>query len=777
MTAFYSLRPAGGRNGLPGAGGYDGAVVPEDHPILSGLNEQQQAAVLHFEGPALVIAGAGSGKTRTVVQRIAWLIEEHGVLPQQIMAVTFTNKAAGELRERVQQLTGASARDVWVSTFHGACLRVLRSYGEYIGLEPGFVIFDDADQLDLLRDILGTVQGLDEVNPRLLRSLIDRAKSNMWTPDMLGSVAAQLFTGYGGSSLSVELLSEVYSRYEGRLRSHNGVDFNDILGRTVELFDAHPEILARVQQRTVFLHVDEYQDTNHAQYRLTNQLASRDRNLMVVGDPDQSVYSFRGADIGNILDFQKDFTDAVVYRLELNYRSTGSVIGVANALIRENVSRLDKDLKAVKGDGEQVRLYRALDHRNEAEFVTRQIDRLLASGDYSLNDFAVLYRTNSQSRTVEEAMRRAGLEANIVGGVGFYDRLEVKDVLAYARAALNPADDLAWRRILNRPRRGIGKTSEDRLNAWASRRGVRFSDAVRAADEVLRGTPAAKRVAEFTALLDELQAAADSLGASQFLKLILDASGYRDSLKKEGTFEAEARLENLDELVNAVIEWEEEDGGGALSDFLDEAALLGSVDDRAVKAVNGEVAEEAVTLMTLHNAKGLEFRVVFLLGLEEGLIPHRSSVHSLQEVEEERRLLYVGITRAQEQLFLQYCETRMTFGRTETVRPSRFLQDIPRSSLTEVDVFGQELGGGVSPNRVHRSSWQGATVPQAPPRESAAAPKAVSFRGGERVRHPRFGLGTIVGVAGEGNRVELTVVFDEAGARRLSARYANLAPA
>ncbi len=733
--------------------------------------------MLHFEGPALVIAGAGSGKTRTVVQRVAYLIEERGVLPQQIMAVTFTNKAAGELRERVQQLTGANARDVWVSTFHGACLRILRSYGEFIGLESGFAIFDDADQLDLLKDILETVQGLEDVNPRLLRSLVDRAKSNLWTPDVISKVADRMFSGYSSSSLSAELFSEIYQRYEARLRSLNGVDFNDILGRTVELFDAQPEILERVQQRTVFLHVDEYQDTNHAQYRLTNQLAARDHNLMVVGDPDQSVYSFRGADISNILDFQKDFRNADVYRLELNYRSTGSVIDVANALIRENVSRLDKDLKAVKGDGEKVRLYRAVDHRNEADFVTRQVERLRATGDLSLNDFAVLYRTNSQSRTVEEAMRRAGIPANIVGGVGFYDRLEVKDVLAYARAIMNPADDLAWRRVLNRPRRGIGKTSEDRLSSWATRMGVRFSDAVRQAEEVLRGTPAVRKVAEFTEIMDDLAAAADNLGASQFLKLILDSSGYRQALKQEGSFEAEARLENLEELVNAVIEWEEEDGGGSMADFLDEAALLGSVDDRAVKAVNGEVAEEAVTLMTLHNAKGLEFPVVFLLGLEEGLIPHRSSVASMQEVEEERRLLYVGITRAQQELYLHYCESRMIFGRTETVRPSRFLQDIPRSSLVEVDVFGQELGGGVSPSRLHRpGTWQGARVQQAATPEQPAV-KSVNFRGGERVKHPRFGLGTVVGVAGEGTKVELTVVFDEAGARRLSARYANLAPA
>src|SRR5690625_1696852 len=484
-------RPA--RAGGAAGRGYDAKAVPEDHPILTGLNEQQRAAVLHFEGPALVIAGAGSGKTRTVVQRVAYLIEERGILPQQIMAVTFTNKAAGELRERVAELSGANARDIWVSTFHGACLRILRTYGEFTGLNSGFAIFDDADQLDLLKEILGTVQGLEDVNPRLLRSLIDRAKSNLWTPVMLGSVAAQQFAGYGSISVSVDLLAEVYGRYESRLRSHNGVDFNDILGRTVDLFDQHPEILARVQQRTVFLHVDEYQDTNHAQYRLTNQLASRDRNLMVVGDPDQSVYSFRGADLTNILEFQKDWPDAAVYRLELNYRSTGNVISVANTLIQENIGRLDKDLRPVKDPGEKVKIYRALDHRNEAEFVTRQIERLQAERGLGLSDFAVLYRTNSQSRAVEEAMRRAGLPATIVGGVGFYDRQEVKDVLAYARTALNPADDISLRRILNRPRRGLGKTSEERLAEHAGRAGIRFRNALGDAESVLKGSAAARR--------------------------------------------------------------------------------------------------------------------------------------------------------------------------------------------------------------------------------------------------------------------------------------------
>lgn len=736
--------------------------------LLNVLNDEQRAAVEHFSGPALVVAGAGSGKTRTVVQRIAYLMQEHGVYPQQILSVTFTNKAAQEMKERIEALIGPAAKDVWMSTFHSACLRILRTYGELIGLQSGFVIYDDTDQLDVLKEVLGTVRGLEDVNPRVLRALIDRAKSNLWSPPVLAQEAERSF-GSMVSGIRVELLAEVYERYEMRLRQANAVDFNDILGRTVELFTAHPDVLDRVQQRAVFIHVDEYQDTNHVQYQLTHLLANKYRNLMVVGDPDQSIYAFRGADIRNILDFQRDYEDAVIYRLELNYRSVGSVLSLANALITHNEGRLEKALRPVKAEGDKVRIYRATDHRNEADFVARQIERLLGERQLSYNDFAVLYRTNSQSRVLEEALRRASIPSKIVGGVGFYDRREVKDILSYAKAALNPADDVSLRRILNRPKRGIGKTSEDNLIRWAAQQRVRFIDALRQVDEVLKGTPAVSRVSEFVTLLDDLSEAATTLGASQFLKLVIDASGYIQMLKDEGSFEAQGRMENLEELLNAVTEWEEESGGG-VAEFLDEAALMASVDDRAVKAVNQEVPEEAVTLMTLHNAKGLEFPVVFLVGLEENLMPHRSSTSSLQEIEEERRLLYVGVTRAQDELFLVHCESRMTFGRTEIARPSRFLEDVPREMLEEIDVLGQILSDAQTLNKYARPVWQSPAVIKSSP----SSPNDKRFKGGEKVKHPRFGEGTIVGVSGEGVAAELTVVFKEAGAKRLLVKYANL---
>ena len=749
-------------------------------PLLAPLNEAQRQAVVHAGGPALVVAGAGSGKTRTVVHRIAYLLREHGVLPHQVLAVTFTNKAAGELRERVAHLIGPTARELWVATFHSACLRVLRTYGAYVGLEPGFGIYDDGDQLDLLKEILGTVRGLEEANPRALRGAIDRAKSNLWTPETF-EAQAEAAWGREVAGLPLELIAEVYGRYQARLRQANAVDFNDILGRTVDLFQEVPDVLARVQERAIHVHVDEYQDTNAAQYRLTRLLADGHRNLVAVGDPDQSIYAFRGADLRNILDFQRDYDDAAVYRLETNYRSVAGVLKLANALIEQNQGRLEKVLRAAKGEGEPVALFRANDHRSEADFVARQVEAWVAQGG-GYDDVAVLYRTNAQSRVLEEALRKAGVPAKIVGGVGFYDRREVKDVLSYARAALNGADDVSWRRILARPKRGIGKTTEDALTAWAGRHRVPFAQAVRRATEVVPGTGAVARLADFAALMDDLSEAADTLPASTFLKAVLDQSGYVQALKAEASFEARARIENLDELVSAVAEWEAESGGG-IAEFLDEAALLASVDDRAVAAANDEVPESAVTLMTLHNAKGLEFPVVFLVGLEEGLIPHRSASGSMQELEEERRLLYVGITRAQERLLLVHCASRMTFGRTEFARPSRFLEDVPTTLWREVDALGQAVAHGPG-TRAGIGAWRppAAAMPAAATAGSAsAAPAAATgaaanapFRGGEKVRHPKFGAGTVVGLSGSGSKAEVTVVFAEAGAKRLLVKFANL---
>lgn len=742
------------------------------HSLLASLNPEQRRAAEHLHGPALVIAGAGSGKTRTVVHRIAHLLDEHDVHPYEILAVTFTNKAAAELRERVMHLIGAEAQELWVSTFHSACLRILRTYGELINLERGFAIYDDADQLDVLKEVIAPIAGLADSNPRVIRAVIDRSKSNLWTPEDFAR-RAERELGMMVAGLPIGSLTEAYMRYQQRLHALNAVDFNDILLRTVELFQGHPDVLAKVQQRAVFIHVDEYQDTNAVQYTLTKQLASRDSNLMVVGDPDQSIYAFRGADISNILQFEQDYPDATVYRLELNYRSVGNILNLANGVILANEGRLAKDLRPVKELGHAVERFQAIDHRAEADFVARSIERLCADNpDYNYVDFAVLYRTNAQSRAIEEALRRASIPAKIVGGVGFYDRREVKDILAYTKAALNPADDIAWRRILNRPKRGIGKTSEEKVNAFAVRQGVSFARALTQADQFMQGTAAAKRIEAFVAMMDDFAELATTLPAVEFLSNIIDQSLYRSMLREEGSFEAQARLENLEELLNAVAEWQQETGG-AIEEFLDEAALLASVDDRAVKANNPEQdADDFVTLMTLHNAKGLEFPVVFMVGMEDNLIPHRSSLGSQQEIEEERRLLYVGITRAQERLLLSHAEARMSFGRSEYSRPSRFFEDMPADGWQEIDVLGQTLQKG----KQNRKVFRGASAEHFPALQSnsqtSRQPKV--YKGGEKVRHAKFGKGTVVGVSGEGKRVELTIIFEKAGTKKLLMQYAKL---
>jgi DNA helicase II / ATP-dependent DNA helicase PcrA len=705
-------------------------VASGDDPLLAPLNDAQRAAVRHLSGPALVVAGAGSGKTRTVVHRIAYLLRTHEVLPQQVLAVTFTNKAASELKERVLELIGPRrATSGWPPSTGRACACCAPSVTASAWC-PASRSTTTATSSTCSRSCCAPCAAWRR-RTRAPCAARSTAPSRTCGRPNASSTRRRRAYGRDVGGLPIELVAEVFGRYEARLRQSNAVDFNDILGRTVQLFGEAPDVLDLVQQRAVFIHVDEYQDTNPAQYELTRLLADKYRNLMAVGDPDQGIYSFRSADIRNILDFQRDLRgrQRLPPRAELPQRRQRPAH--RQRADQHNVGRLEKDLRATRGEGDPVRLYRANDHRAEADFVARTVERVRGEG-VRLSDCAVLYRTNAQSRVLEESLRRAGLSAVIVGGVGFYERREVKDALAYARAALNAADDVAWRRVLNRPKRGIGQTSEQGLAAYAQRHGLRFADALRAAPEALKGTPAVGRIADFVALMDDLAEAADTLAASQFLKAVLDQSGYLQALKDEGGHESLARLENLDELVSAVSEWEAE-GGGSIAEFLDEAALMTSVDDRAIEAVNDEVPDDAVTLMTLHNAKGLEFPVVFLVGLEEQLLPHRSSTGSLQEIEEERRLLYVGITRAQEQLYLVHCASRMTFGRTEFARPSRFLEDLPKGALVEIDVLGQVLDAP-APGRsaAARSTWVAPSAPTPPPGGGAA----LTYRGGERVKHP-----------------------------------------
>ena len=731
--------------------------------LLSQLNPTQAQAADHYTGPALVIAGAGSGKTRTLIYRIAHLIAHYGVQPGEILAVTFTNKAAAEMRERASHLVPGAA-GLWMSTFHSAGVRILRAYGEHIGLRRGFVIYDDDDQLDLLKEIMGSLPGIGpDTSPRVLRGILDRAKSNLQTPEDLDRAYEPYISG-----IPKEAAAEAYRRYEQRKKGQNAIDFGDLITETVRLFREVPGVLNAVQNRAKFIHVDEYQDTNKAQYELTRLLASRDRNLLVVGDPDQSIYKFRGADIQNILDFQKDYPDAKVYMLEHNYRSSARVLGIANKLIENNAERLDKTLRAVKEDGHPVVFHRATDHRAEGDFVAEWLTRLHNMEGRKFSEMAILYRTNAQSRVMEESLRRVQIPAKIVGGVGFYDRREIKDILAYARLAINPSDDVALRRIIGRPKRGIGDTALEKLLDWARINDVSLLTAcARAADDQILDRGAQKPV-DFAALMAAMSEAAENYEPAPFLRYVIETSGYLDLLKTEGQ-EGQVRVENLEELVNAAEEWSQ-DNEGTIQDFLDDAALLSSVDDMRTKQENKGKPEDAVTLMTMHNAKGLEFPVVFIVGAEEGLLPSKGALVEAGGIEEERRLFYVGITRAMDRLFLTAAENRMQFGKTNAAEDSRFLEEI-EGGFDTIDPYGQVIEYRAKSWKTYRP-----TVPVTPSAVKNTSPmtEGMAYRGGEKVSHPKFGIGQVLAVAGMGERQEVTVHFPSAGTKKLLVKFANL---
>lgn len=671
--------------------------------------------MLHFRGPALVVAGAGSGKTRTVVHRVAYLLAHRGVYPGEILAVTFTNKAAEEMKARLKALV-PGAGELWVATFHSAALRVLRAYGEALGLKPGFVVYDEADQEALLKEVLKEL-GVS-AKPGPLKALLDRAKNRG-----VALEALEIPDYYLG--LPKGKVLDVLHRYQEALRAQGALDFGDILLYALRLLEGNPEILAKVRKRARFIHVDEYQDTSPVQYRFARLLAGEEANLMAVGDPDQSIYSFRAADIRNILDFTRDFPGAKVYRLEENYRSTEAILRFANALIQKNRLRLEKTLRPVKPGGEPVRLYAASDAREEARFVAEEIVRL----GPPYERYAVLYRTNAQSRLLEQALAAKGLPFRVVGGVGFFERAEVKDLLAYARLALNPEDGVSLRRVLNTPPRGIGPATLARLEALAQVEGVPLLGAIRLGAE---RSPKPEPLRAFLALLEELSDLV--FGPPEaFFHHLLSATDYPAYLK-EAYEDAEDRLENVEELLRAAKEAED------LLDFLDRVALTARSDQDGGRGV---------ALMTLHNAKGLEFPVVFLVGVEEGLLPHQSSLSTLEGLEEERRLFYVGVTRAEEGLYLSYAREREVYGRREPRRMSRFLEEVPEGLYLPHDPYRQ-----------------GARPRPAPKVQGA-------FRGGEKVVHPRFGPGTVVAAQGD----EVTVHFEGVGLKRLSLKYADLRPA
>ena len=718
--------------------------------LLVGLNPVQQEAVRHVEGPLLVLAGAGSGKTRVIAHRIAYLVAS-GVDARRILAVTFTNKAAGEMAQRVAAiLAGRGGRPPLVATFHATCARLLRAEIHHLGYPRSFVIYDEDDRMALVRECYREL-GLDErvLAPAAAIARISRAKNQLLGPDDVRAAVR--------GPRDAEL-ARLYGCYATRLRERGALDFDDLLGLTVELFARHPEVLEYYRGLWRYVLVDEYQDTNAAQYRLLRQLTAVHRNLCVVGDPDQSIYRFRGADLRNILDFERDFPGCRVVRLEQNYRSTGRILEIAAAVIAHNQARKEKGLWTENARGEPARLFQARDETEEALWVARTVAELRAEA-LSLDGVSVLYRTNAQSRVLEDAFRAAGLPYHIVGSVRFYERKEVKDAVAYLRLVTNPADDLAFRRALGVPPRGVGRATLARLAELAAQTGAPLlATAARAGDEL--GGRGGRAVAEFARLirrLAEVAATPEPLGAR--VAAVIDGAGLREPLRREGTAEAESRLENLDELVVAADEFAARAEGADLGGFLDSVALISDVDEL-------EEARAAVTLMTLHSAKGLEFPVVFLTGLEEGVFPHGRALDDEEGIEEERRLAYVGLTRAKQRLFLSYATERRLGGYAGLREPSRFLLEMPADAVVPV-------GGRRGPAAPARAGWPG-RVAEPDPDPGPDPADEYPLRVGARVRHASWGDGILTGIQKDGQDVVVTVNFGAVGRKRLLLKYAPL---
>ena len=716
--------------------------------LLSSLNDVQREAVQHTEGPLLILSGAGSGKTRVITHRIAYLLEHHDVSPYRILAVTFTNKAAREMKDRLDVLVeGSVSQDLWVATFHATCARILRRDIEKLGKETvsenvsrttahdytrDFTIFDTGEQATLVKDVLRQLNYSDkQYNPRAILSHISRAKNEIIPPREYERVAENPFE---------RVVAEVYPRYQDTLRLNNSLDFDDLLLFTVQLLNENSEVRQFYQNKFEYILVDEYQDTNQCQYELVNLLAGTKQNICVVGDDDQSIYAFRGADIRNILEFEKDYPNTRVLRLEQNYRSTQNILDAAWGVVHNNRSRKAKKLWTENDLGELITCYAAMDESDEAGYVGTQIEDWHAEGvDYK--DFAVFYRTNAQSRIFEEAFRAANIPYQIVGGVGFYDRMEIKDLLAYLRVVCNPNDSMSVRRIINVPSRGIGATTLDRLINFAAREGIPLFEALQRVDEITtinRGLQA--KVQRFTKIFDDFDA---SMLPADALDHVLKITGYLKNLATQKTIEAQNRVENIEELINAVIEYEQNVSEPTLSDYLENVALTADIDAMETDTT------DMVTLMTLHSAKGLEFPFVFIVGVEEGYLPHGRSLDTQAELEEERRLCYVGITRAMEQLYLSHASSRRTFRETEYRIQSRFISEIPEDLIKHVDRYR-------SPFRQSASLYE------------VVSEDAVDYYVDQIVRHPKFGRGKITKVSGAGQDVYVTVRFSRAGTKQLA---------
>ena len=720
--------------------------------LLDDLNPVQQKAVLETEGPLLVFAGAGSGKTRVLTYRIAYLIEEKGVKPWNIFAVTFTNKAADEMRERVERLLGTSAKGIWISTFHSACARILRHHIEPLGFQRNFVIYDDQDQERHLKALMKDLDLDFRMFPlRAVQSAIDRLKNDGITPDQFHPPQFNLFE---------KRLALIYHRYQEDLRRNNALDFGDLLVFVMVLFRRFPEVLKSYQELCHYVMVDEFQDTNLIQYQLIRQMAAKHRNICVVRDDDQSIYRWRGAEIGNILNFGKDFPEAKTITLEQNYRSTKNILRAANHVVRKNRERKEKVLWTENMEGEMLTLCIAEDEAEEARFVVQKMIEL-SCGSY--RDIAVFYRVNAQSRAIEDELVKNRIPYTVVGGMKFYERKEVKDILAYLKFISNPWDGLSLRRVINVPPRGIGEKTIEKIDAFSRERGLPLYQGVKEALEERSIPPATReRMEEFIHLVEEIREEAKTLSLSQLTLELLSKTGYLSRLKEEGTEEAFTRIENIDELVNVIMEFERGGEETSLETFLEKVSLVTDVDMYDDK-------RNRVSLMTLHCAKGLEFPCVFIIGVEEGLLPHSRRGEEIEDMEEERRLFYVGITRAKERLFLTRAEKRHTFGTGRANLASRFVGELPEDLLQ----FEQRKR---KPESLF--SWdQPEPAETSYPDEGARVLCPEGFyplRVGMKVRHPKFGEGRVRAVEGMDEDQKATILFDKAGSKRLKTRYAQL---
>ncbi|MGN1386251.1 MAG: DNA helicase PcrA [Bacillus sp. (in: firmicutes)] len=734
--------------------------------LVNGLNPEQRKAVQTTNGPLLIMAGAGSGKTRVLTHRIAYLMVEKEVAPWNILAITFTNKAAREMKDRIGNLLGPDAEDIWISTFHSMCVRILRRDIDRIGYSRTFSILDTTDQQSVIKQILKD-QNIDskKYDYRAILGAISSAKNELINSEEYEKTAAGYYE---------KVVSDVYKEYEKRLRKNQALDFDDLIMKTILLFERVPEVLTYYQRKFQYIHVDEYQDTNRAQYMLVKMMAERFKNLCVVGDSDQSIYRWRGADIANILSFEKDYPNANVILLEQNYRSTKRILQAANQVIANNSNRKPKNLWTENLEGNKIQYYNADNEQAEAGFVVGKILELTRNGDKQLNDVAILYRTNAQSRVMEEFLLKSNIPYSIVGGVKFYDRKEIKDVLAYLRLISNPHDDISLRRIINVPKRGVGSTSIDKIADFAAMQDTSMFDALDSIELIGLSPKISKTCLEFRDMIKGYSNMQDYLSVTELVEEVLDKTGYKEMLKAEKSIESQSRLENLDEFLSVTKNFEDQNEDKSLVAFLTDLALVADIDQLDKE----ETPQSSVTLMTLHSAKGLEFPVVFLLGLEEGVFPHSRSLMEEEEMEEERRLAYVGITRAEEELFLTNASMRTLFGRTSYNPVSRFIDEIPSDLLTNLRAEERQKIQASQPNR---SASTGYTS-----RRAAVAAKPVKapvktggsdfdWSVGSKVQHKKWGTGTVVSVKGEGEKKELDIAFPSPiGIKRLLAAFAPI---